>query len=68
MEKNYMIFELIDNTHKDVYNESCKLQKVWYGEENDGQIMSIETFYYMCKDFAAAMGFAEKTIEEWFEG
>lgn len=68
MKKNYMIFELIDNTHKDVYNESCKLQKVWYGEENDGQIMSIETFYYMCKDFAAAMGFAEKTIEEWFEG
>ena len=68
MEKNYMIFELIDNTHKDAYNESCKLQKVWYGEENDGQIMSIETFYYMCKDFAAAMGFAEKTIEEWFEG
>ena len=66
MEKNYMIFELVDNTRKDMYNESCKMQKAWYNEDEDGQIMSIENYYYMCKEFAAAMGFCEKTIDEWF--
>ena len=66
MPKNIMKFELIDNTRKNIYNESCKMEKSWYGEENDGQIMSIETYYTLCKEFAAAMGFAEKTIDEWF--
>ena len=66
MEKNYMIFELVDNTRKDMYNESCKMQKGWYNEVEDGEIMSIENYYYMCKEFAAAMGFCEKTIDEWF--
>ena len=40
------------------------MEKSWYGEESDGQIMSIETYYGMCKEFAAAMGFCESTIEE----
>lgn len=66
MPKNIMKFELIDNTRKTIYNESCKMEKSWYGEESDGQIMSIETYYGMCKEFAAAMGFCESTIEEWF--
>lgn len=66
MNKNYMKFELVDNTRKNIYNESCKMEKSWYGEENDGQVITIETYYVMCKEFAAAMGFGEKTITEWF--
>lgn len=64
--KNIMRFQLIDNTRLDIYNESTVLEKSWFGEERDGQIMSLETYYCLCKEFAAAMGFAEKSIEEWF--
>lgn len=64
--KNIMKFELIDSTRLNSYNESCKMEKVWYGELEDGQIMDIETYYTYCKEFAAAMGFCEKTIDEWF--
>lgn len=64
--KNEMIFKFVDNTRLNAYNESCEMKKVWYGELEDGQIMDIETYYTMCKEFAAAMGFAEKTINEWF--
>lgn len=63
---NKMKFIFEDNTRTDIYNETCKLEKRWYGELEDGQIMDIEMYYYMCKEFAAAMGFAEKTIDEWF--
>ena len=64
--KNSLKFELIDNTRLNSYNESCTLQKSWFGEERDGQIMSLETYYCLCKEFAAAMGFCEKSINEWF--
>lgn len=64
--KNFFKMELIDNTRKNAYNESCLIQKAWYGELDDGQILDIETYYYYCKEFAAAMGFSEKTIDEWF--
>lgn len=64
--KNIMRFELVDNTRQDVFNESCKLEKTWYGEMENGEIMDIETYYTFCKQFASAMGFAEKTINEWF--
>ena len=64
--KNVMKFELIDGTHLNNYNESCKMEKTWYGEMNDGQVMDMETYYYLCKEFAATMGYTEKTIEEWF--
>lgn len=64
--KNTMKFELIDNTRQNCYNESCTVIKTWYGESQDGQIMDIETYYNYCKEFAAAMGFCEKAIEEWF--
>lgn len=66
MNKNIMKFELIDSTNLNEFNESCKMEKIWYGEESDGQVMSIETYYSYCKQFAAAMGFCESTIEEWF--
>lgn len=63
---NKIIFILEDNTRLDQFNESCKLEKQWYGEQDDGQILTIEDYYYRCKEFAAAMGFAKKTINEWF--
>ena len=59
-----IIFE--DNTRFDQYNETCKLEKQWYGETDDGQVIDIEMYYLICKEFAMAMGFAEKTINEWF--
>lgn len=64
--RNYFKVELIDNTRKDAFNESCLMQKTWYGEAEDGQVLSIEAYYYYCKEFAAAMGFSDKTIDEWF--
>lgn len=63
---NKIIFILEDNTRLDQFNESCKLEKQWYGEQDDGQILTIEDYYYRCKEFAAAIGFAKKTINEWF--
>lgn len=66
MLKNKMIFKLVDNTRLNQFNESCELKKTWYGEMEDGEIIDIETYYIMCKEFAKAMGFAEKTVEEWF--
>lgn len=63
---NKIIFILEDNTRLDQFNESCKLEKQWYGGQDDGQILTIEDYYYRCKEFAAAMGFAKKTINEWF--
>ena len=42
------------------------MERAWFGEESDGQIMSLETYYYLCKQFALAMGFCEKSIDEWF--
>ena len=69
MEKrpNIIRFEFIDNTHLDEFNETCKMEKQFYGEREDGQVITIEDFFYYCRDFAAAMGFAEGTIDEWFE-
>ena len=31
-----------------------------------GDDMSIEQYWYMCRQFAAVMGFSESTIYEWF--
>ena len=63
---NKLIFKFEDNTRLDQFNESCKFEKKWYGEQVDGQILTIEDYYLICKQFAAAMGFAEQTINEWF--
>ena len=47
------------------YNESVDCTWQLYGEE-DSELLSIEKYYDFCKCFAAAMGFAESTINEWF--
>ena len=36
MNKNYMKFELVDNTNLNHFNESCELKRTWYGEQEDG--------------------------------
>ena len=59
-----MEFHLVDNRCSE-YNESVDCIFPLYGLQNDG-VMSIETYFGLCKQFAAAMGFAEKTIDEWF--
>ena len=41
------------------------MKRTWYGKEEE-QVLDIEQYFYYCKEFAAAMGFAEKTINEWF--
>ena len=47
------------------FNESTDCTFALYCNKDD-ELMSIETYYYMCKQFAAAIGFGEKTINEWF--
>lgn len=64
--KNYIKFELVDNTNLDEFNQSCEMKKFWYAKEED-EIMSLEDYYYHCRAFALAMGYAEKTVEEWFD-
>ena len=64
--KNKFIFELIDNTNINQYNESIRVEKTWFGKEED-QVLDIETYFYMCREFALAMGYGEKTVDEWFE-
>lgn len=63
---NEMIFKLVDNTRLNRFNEGCEMKKIWYGTMENEEILDIETYYIMCKEFAKALGFAEKTIEEWF--
>ena len=46
-------------------NESIDCTYALYGDEGD-EILSIEDYYYKCKYFAAAMGYTEKTINDWF--
>lgn len=64
--KNKFIFELIDNTNINQYNESIRIEKTWFGKEED-QVLDIETYFYMCREFALAMGYGEKIVDEWFE-
>jgi hypothetical protein len=63
---NRIKFILEDNTNKDQYNQSCTFEKKWYGADDTGEVLSIEEYYYRCREFAATMGFCEKTINEWF--
>ena len=61
-----MEFWLHDNREIE-YNDSidCTFDLYGTGDEIE-EIMSIEKYWCLCRYFAAAMGFGEKTIEEWF--
>lgn len=65
-EPNKIRIEFIDNTRKNQFNETTIMEKIWYGEKENEEVLDIETFYLICKEFAAAMGYCEKTINEWF--
>lgn len=56
----------LDDWRETIYNESIDITFARYGYEEEDEIMPIEDYYCLCKYFAAAMGFAEKTIDEWF--
>lgn len=55
----------LDDWKKSEFNESVDATFALYGEEED-EVMSIEKYFCLCRYFAAMMGFAEKTITEWF--
>lgn len=67
-EKRKNVFKIIleDNTNLDFYNTSCIMEKSWYGANESGDIISIEDYYYFCRRFAAAAGWTEETINDWF--
>ena len=59
-----MRFQYKDFT-EDVFNESVDCTyEVWGANEGAG--MSMDQYWSMCRRFAAAMGFGEETINEWF--
>ena len=59
-----MEFRFKDFT-ENVFNESVNCTYEVWGA-NEGASMSIEQYWCMCRYFAAAMGFGEETINEWF--
>ena len=49
------------------YNDSVDCTYALYGTGDEmDEVMSIEKYWCLCRYFAAAMGFSEKSIEEWF--
>lgn len=61
-----MEFWLRDD-REDEYNETIDCSYALYGTGSElDEVMSIEKYWCLCRSFAAAMGFCEKTIEEWF--
>ena len=61
-----MEFWLRDNREIE-FNDSvdCTFELYGTGDESE-EIMSIEKYWYLCRCFAATMGFSEQTIIEWF--
>lgn len=47
------------------FNETLDCTFSLYGEDED-ELLTIEQYWELCCRFAAAMGFNESTIEEWF--
>ena len=48
------------------YNESVDITFALSGEDDDDEVMSIELYRDFCIRFAKAMGFADKTVDEYF--
>lgn len=55
----------LDDYSENRFNESVDCTFQLWGGDND-ETMSIETYWHLCTQFAAALGFAPKTIETWF--
>ena len=61
-----MEFWLRDDRENE-YNETIDCSYALYGTGGElEEVMSIEKYWCLCRSFAAAMGFCENTIEEWF--
>ena len=56
------------NDRESEYNESTELVYDLFLEDVDDEIIPIEKYVTYCKNFARAVGFSEKTIEEAFSG
>lgn len=56
----------LDDMRLTEFNNSTDCSFKLFGDAEDGEVLSIEDYYCFCKQFAAAMGFAEKTIDTWF--
>ena len=56
----------LDDWRLDEFNESADLTYALYGDGTE--VMSIETYWMFCRQFAAAIGFGEDTIREYFGG
>lgn len=64
----YMRFEYEDD-RASKFNESTDCTYALYGVDDEfSELMSIEQYWRLCRHFAAAMGFCEATIKEWFGG
>lgn len=57
-------FVLSDNRDTE-YNESVDCTFSLYGDI-EGEALNIEDYWRYCRCFAAAMGFSEETINDWF--
>ena len=55
----------LDDYRDSIYNESTDLTYGLYGTESD-EILALNIFRSYCRQFAAAMGYSEKTIDEVF--
>ena len=55
---------LYDDFHEDKFNETTHCSFDIYGNFGDG--LNIEEYHSFCRRFAAAIGFGDATINEWF--
>ena len=56
----------LDDDREVRYNESTDLSYELYLEDEDDEILEIDTLVDYCINFAKAMGFAEATVERAF--
>ena len=55
----------LSDYREDKFNESVNCTfDIWKDKEDE--ILSIGEYWYYCRRFAAAMGFSEIVIDEWF--
>ncbi len=56
----------IDDDRESIYNQSIDLSYSLYSEDEETDIIEIDTLVDYCINFAKAMGFAEATVEKAF--
>ena len=55
----------LDDYQENEWNESLDCEFALWGTESD-ETLTMEKYHMYCRHFAAALGFAESTINEWF--